>query len=291
MGNHKAGGASDLARGAVLQCLEAATLGMPFEVWKTRMGRQVRESTLEAFRSVVRSKGLSGFWQGTSAKLVESASKGALSVSTLALLLLLLLQEAILRGCSSMGVPSKWGGFLAGAGGGACQTVVMGPCTFAVTALVNGEKGLRLGDTLKHAFKSQGVRGLYPGGSAIALRQMTNWASRQGFTEVARDKLLNRKRQRMQQQQLQQLQQQPQILKLSVGEELLSGCVGGALSTWNQPLEVARIQMQSAAVDGLPRRNIIYVGLRLLSVSWAAAVSSLLQFLRASSLLQSPCLV
>ncbi|KAL8448920.1 hypothetical protein Emed_003490 [Eimeria media] len=140
MGNHKAGGASDLARGAVLQCVEAATLGMPFEVWKTRMGRQ----------------------------------------------------ETILRGCSSMGIPSKWGGFLAGAGGGVCQTVVMGPCTFAVTALVNGEKGLRLGDTMKHAFKTQGIR-------------------------------------------------------------------GGALSTWNQPFEVARIQMQSAAADGLPRRNIIYV--------------------------------
>ena len=28
-----------LRMGATLQCVEAATLGMPFEVWKTRMGR------------------------------------------------------------------------------------------------------------------------------------------------------------------------------------------------------------------------------------------------------------
>ncbi len=28
---------ADLATGALLQCLEAATLGMPFEVWKVRV--------------------------------------------------------------------------------------------------------------------------------------------------------------------------------------------------------------------------------------------------------------
>ena len=32
--------------------LEAATLGMPFEVWKTRMGRFRNESTLQALRGV-----------------------------------------------------------------------------------------------------------------------------------------------------------------------------------------------------------------------------------------------
>lgn len=36
----------DLVTGAVLQCVEAATLGMPFEVWKTRMGRHREETTL-----------------------------------------------------------------------------------------------------------------------------------------------------------------------------------------------------------------------------------------------------
>jgi len=43
------GGWRDLANGAFLQCLEAATLGMPFEVWKTRMGRFRNENTLQAF--------------------------------------------------------------------------------------------------------------------------------------------------------------------------------------------------------------------------------------------------
>ncbi len=42
MGVQSTGGkvsAQDLLNGAVLQCIEAATLGMPLEVWKTRMGR------------------------------------------------------------------------------------------------------------------------------------------------------------------------------------------------------------------------------------------------------------
>ncbi len=39
------------------RCLEAITLGMPFEVWKTRMGRFRNESTIQAFRGVYESGG------------------------------------------------------------------------------------------------------------------------------------------------------------------------------------------------------------------------------------------
>jgi hypothetical protein len=35
---------------------------------------------------------------------------------------------------------------------------------------------------------SHGVKGFYPGGTAIAFRQATNWASRQGFTEGVRSR-------------------------------------------------------------------------------------------------------
>jgi len=37
--------------------LEAATLGMPFEVWKTRMGRFRNENTIQAFRGVYQNGG------------------------------------------------------------------------------------------------------------------------------------------------------------------------------------------------------------------------------------------
>ena len=41
-----------MRNGAVLQCVEAATLGMPLEVWKTRMGRFRDESTMQALRAI-----------------------------------------------------------------------------------------------------------------------------------------------------------------------------------------------------------------------------------------------
>jgi len=36
----------NLAAGAFLQCIEAASLGMPFEVWKTRMARNRHEVSI-----------------------------------------------------------------------------------------------------------------------------------------------------------------------------------------------------------------------------------------------------
>ena len=44
-------------------------------------------------------------------------------------------------------------------------------------------------------------------------------------------------------------------VKLSIGEEALSGIIGGALSTWNQPFEVARIEAQANASKGLPPKS------------------------------------
>jgi hypothetical protein len=40
-------GLSAVGLGAALQCGEALTLGMPLEVWKTRMGRYRDETTLQ----------------------------------------------------------------------------------------------------------------------------------------------------------------------------------------------------------------------------------------------------
>lgn len=38
--------------------------------------------------------------------------------------------------------------------------------------------------------------------------------------------------------------------KLTKGEEALSGVIGGAMSSWNHPFEVARIEMQARANSG-----------------------------------------
>jgi len=215
----------DLAVGGTLQCLEAASLGMPFEVWKTRMGKFRNEGTVEAFVNVYKRGGISGFWQGTGPKMVESASKGAI---------LLFAKEGIMNVVKPMDLGPTMTGVIGGAGAGVAQTTVMGPCTFVVTAVVTGSKDTSVMKTVGDTWSAKGLKGFYPGASAIAARQASNWAMRQGFTEFIRDKM-------------------KQFLgaeKLSMPQEALCGAMGGTMATCNQPFEVARIQMQSAAFEG-----------------------------------------
>ena len=173
-------GWKNLRNGAVLQCVEAITLGMPLEVWKTRMGRFRNETTMQSLRAVYAERGIGGFWNGSTPKMVESASKGAVLVYA---------KDAILDGCAAVGVNSVAAGFLSGAGGGVCQTVVMGPMTFLVTAVVTGGKDVSVSAAAATTWKEKGLIGFYPGGSAIAFRQATNWASRQGFTDAVRSRM------------------------------------------------------------------------------------------------------
>jgi len=230
-GGGKIGDPKDMALGGVLQCLEAATLGMPFEVWKTRMGRFREEGNMQAIRNVYKENGIGGFWKGTSAKMVESALKGGI---------LLYAKEAILMGCNSMNMSQGVSGLLAGAGGGVAQVSVMGPCTFMVTAVVTGGKGVSIPKLAAKTWSEKGIKGFYPGGVALTFRQSSNWASRQGITEFVREKvaIANHGHGKA---------------KLTKSEEILCGTLGGGLSTWNQPFEVCRIQAQAAAAAGEPK--------------------------------------
>jgi len=219
----------DLAIGGVLQCVEAASLGMPFEVWKTRMGKFRNEGSVEAFVNVYKRGGVAGFWQGVGPKMVESMSKGGI---------LLFAKEGLINVMQPMNLGPTVTGIVAGAGAGVSQVTVMGPCTFVVTAVVTGGKDVSVMKTISTTYAEKGfIKGFYPGASAIAARQASNWAMRQGFTEFVRDKM--------------------KVVfgteKLSVPQEALCGAIGGTMATCNQPFEVARIQMQSAAFEGKPK--------------------------------------
>jgi len=223
---------ADLALGGLLQCVEAATLGMPFEVWKTRMGRYRGETTIQAFVNVYKRGGVSAFWAGTSAKMVESGTKGAI---------LLFSKEAILQSMQTVTSNQTINGIVAGAGGGICQVTVMGPCTFLVTAVVTGDKNVSISSKIKQVWAKDGIKGFYPGGTALAFRQASNWASRQGITEFVREQFKDKNG------------------KLTVTQEAISGIIGGALSCWNHPFEVARIEMQAAASTGEKKQNMMQV--------------------------------
>lgn len=224
----------DVRNGALLQMAEAATLGLPFEVWKTRMGRFRNESTIRAFHGVYRNGGgVSAFWAGFWPKMFESATKGAV---------LLVAKETLFDFGSKAGLSPTVAALAAGAGGGVAQVATMGPCTFLVTAAVTGDQNRGLATIVKDTYRKNGVKGFYPGGSAIAFRQATNWASRQGITEWVRGKVRSRKGD-----------------QLTKGEEAMCGVVGGALSSWNHPFEVARIEMQARANAGQPPLSMIQV--------------------------------
>jgi len=161
------------------------------------------------------------FWQGVGPKMIESASKGAV---------LLFSKESIKDTCMGAGIGMTMSGFIAGAGGGVCQVSVMGPTTFMVTAMVTGDGKKGLKQIFGDAYKAKGIKGFYPGGTAIAFRQASNWASRQGFTDAVRSVMLST---------FHDQKANPEA-KLTVGQEVCSGMMGGMLACWNHPFEVGR---------------------------------------------------
>ncbi|KAI0567306.1 Mitochondrial carrier [Gracilaria domingensis] len=234
--------AKDLRNGALLQMAEAATLGLPFEVWKTRMGRFRNESTIQAFKNVYSTagggmNGVGAFWRGFGPKMIESATKGAV---------LMVSKETLREAGTAAGLSPFTAAVLGGAGGGVCQVVVMGPCTYLVTAAVTGGGSTSGAKLAKETYARSGIRGFYPGGSAIAFRQATNWASRQGLTEFVRIRMRRWK-------------YGDDSAKLTKGDEGLCGVIGGTLSSWNHPFEVARIEMQARANAGQPAMSMVQV--------------------------------
>lgn len=226
------------------------------------MGTYRNQGTLEAFRVIYRKGGAGAFWAGWQPKMVESFLKGGILMFT---------KEGLIRFCTNMGMGEGSAGLIGGFGGGVAQVSIMGPCTFLVTAAVTGDKSVGLIQQATRTYKAHGIGGFYHGGTALILRQGwflllivclvkslilalannpigTNWASRQGFTDIIRSWIKKR-----------HVREGESVkdVKLSVAEEAISGIIGGALSTWNQPFEVMRIEAQANAAKGLPPRSFV----------------------------------
>ena len=115
----------------------------------------------------------------------------------------------------------------------------MGPCTFLVTGAVTSGSKMSTMERARQTWSKSGVKGFYPGGTALAFRQASNWASRQGFTEGVRERF-------------KVLFHGDAAAKLTKGEEVGAGVIGGTLACWNHPFEVARIEAQARAAAGQP---------------------------------------
>ena len=74
----------------------------------------------------------------------------------------------------------------------------------------------------------------------------TNWASRQGFTEFVRARM--------------KLAFHGDVrAKLTKGQEVGAGVIGGTLACWNHPFEVARIEAQTLGNMGKPVGSMVTV--------------------------------
>ncbi|KEG12129.1 putative mitochondrial carrier protein [Trypanosoma grayi] len=218
----------DIAIGAVLQCTEAFTLGMPFEVWKTQqissLAKGKWSSAAEEFKILARG-GLSRFYHGTGAKMIEAGLKG--SILLFGTNLTLELEPMV-----GINPQSAVGGMTAGFCGGVAQTVVMSPMTYVVT--YKNRHPEHHSKSLFRVLGDAGFRKAYGSAPAMAGRQGTNWALRWFFAVAFTNKY----------------KEVTGRTKLNAAEEVLCGIVGGILGCVNQPFEVIRVLQQARQATG-----------------------------------------
>ena len=219
-----------MALGGFLQCTEAFTLGMPFEVWKTQqISHMVKtgnyENAWHSFKELS-AHGPGVFWHGTNAKLVESGSKGAILLYATNLTLDVLPLVGLDR-------HSAIGGMVAGFCGGVAQTIVMSPMTFVITYKNRNKQFAK--DSWISILQRTGLKASYGSAPAMAGRQGTNWALRWFFAQLITNKYREAKGS-----------------KLNKAEEVLCGLLGGACGCINQPFEVLRVAQQARQATGDP---------------------------------------
>lgn len=80
-------------------------------------------------------------------------------------------------------------------------------------------------ETFFTILRTKGIRGVNKGVNAVALRQISGWASRMGIAKFTEG-------------QIRRMGHIPASEKLTVSQKIAASVVGGTLSCWNQPFEV-----------------------------------------------------
>ncbi|KAF7727300.1 hypothetical protein EC973_007816 [Apophysomyces ossiformis] len=222
---------TNLLLGATLNLFEVSTLGQPFEVIKTQLAANRGQSFAQAMATIYSRGGLFGFYQGLIPwAWIEASTKGAVLLFTASEFE----YRARLAGASPF-----LGGIAGGMGGGIAQAyTTMGFCTFMKTVEVTRHKSEVKQSTFKIAadiFRKEGIAGINKGVNAVAVRQCTNWASRFGITRFVQESIIKAR-----------YGEGPGATeKATAIDKALASMIGGALSCWNQPIEVIRVEMQS----------------------------------------------
>ncbi|RYP59900.1 hypothetical protein DL769_008342 [Monosporascus sp. CRB-8-3] len=200
-------------------------------------GANRNDTLADAVRKTWARAGVRGFYQGLIPwAWLEASTKGAI--------LILTSTEVEYYSKYYFCVSDSIAGVLGGIVGGASQaylTMGMTTCmkTVEVTRMKKARAGAEVVGTMQTFFeilRTKGVRGINRGVNAVALRQITGWSSRIGISRFAEGNV-------------RRITGKEEKGKLSLGEKIASSTFGGALSCWNQPFEVVRIEMQSLKAD------------------------------------------
>ncbi|RCK58137.1 Citrate/oxoglutarate carrier protein [Candida viswanathii] len=238
---------ANIALGAGLNLAEVTTLGQPLEVIKTTMAANRSLTMAQAAKLVWSRGGIFGFYQGLIPwAWIEASTKGAV--------LLFVSAEAEYQ-FKRLGASNFVSGMGGGISGGLAQAyLTMGFCTCMKTVEITRAKQAGSGvpqqtsfQVFKEIYKKEGIRGINKGVNAVAIRQMTNWGSRFGFSRLAEEAI-------------RKVSGKSESQKLSAWEKIASSVIGGGLSAWNQPIEVIRVEMQSKTSDPNRPKNLSVVG-------------------------------
>lgn len=239
---------ANIALGAGLNLAEVTTLGQPLEVIKTTMAANRSLTMPQAAKFVWSRGGILGFYQGLIPwAWIEASTKGAV--------LLFVSAEAEYQ-FKKLGMNNFVSGMGGGITGGLAQAyLTMGFCTCMKTVEITRSKQAHTPgvpqqtsfQVFKEIWRKEGIRGINKGVNAVAIRQMTNWGSRFGFSRLAEESIRT-------------LTGKSESQRLLAWEKIASSIIGGGLSAWNQPIEVIRVEMQSKTNDPNRPKNLSVAG-------------------------------
>ncbi|KIY45747.1 mitochondrial carrier [Fistulina hepatica ATCC 64428] len=230
---------SNIAVGAIMNMV--TTLGQPLEVLKTQMAANRSQTMWQACKTVWSRGGFVGFYQGLIPwAWIEASTKGGVLMFT---------ASEVETVTQEMGVNPAVAGLLGGMSGGIAQAyATMGITTCMKTAEITRQKTAAAGvkppstwAVFADIYRREGIAGVNKGVNAVAVRQCTNWGSRMGFARLAESTI-------------RKIRGKTGGEKLSAVDKILASSIGGALATWNQPIEVIRVEMQSMVKSTSPNR-------------------------------------
>ncbi|CAG7995204.1 unnamed protein product [Penicillium salamii] len=220
-----------------MNIFQVSSLGQPMEVLKTHLAANRKDTLLDAVKKTWARGRVGAFYQGLIPwAWLEASTKGAI--------LILASTEVEHHARTKLNASPTACGVLGGIAGGVAQsylTMGMTTCmkTVEVTRTKLGADGAKVPGTMETFFqllREKGIRGVNKGVNAVALRQVTGWSSRIGISRFAEETIRS-------------VNGKSKDEKLKFGEKILASTIGGALSCWNQPFEVLRVEMQSMKND------------------------------------------